>query len=266
VTLIAVPTFILITGSHLQAQLPSGEFQPSDTAVVPTPRRGEITVGHGGRDLSFGFVVPGGYDAVHIRWSSASRPEVQEEYKMGLPLRSDCIRTYTIHHVIGGQSYMFKVQPVEKGGNGLFSADKCGSWISRGYTAPRLTTVPSPAAPLPLKAPQNINALRENASEISVSWTVDQLADWYVVERRIAKTAAGEVGTASPWAPACSPLKRGTGRFVVHCPAPSNGVTNSFRVIAYNSQVQAISAPAVEHTFRGARTPRIVQPGTTSLP
>jgi hypothetical protein len=251
----------LAIASPVQAQIASGEFQQSDVARPPTPRgRAEITVGQGGRDLSFSFIQPGGYNAVHIRWSGPSHPEAQEEYRFG-EVSQDVVRTYTIHRVYPGNLYGFKVQAVNKH-DGLFATDTVGPWLTRyvqaefpqAHPKQKETAPPSapPPAPPPLppartapKIPSAVSAGRQNSTDIVISWFGDSNSDWYVVERRISVAPLYEGPGSTPWAAASSKLN--TTRFVAHYPVLAGGLKNFYRVVAYNSQGGAASVPVAEH-------------------
>jgi hypothetical protein len=248
--LVLVFVAALLSVSPVQAQVATGELGSDFSG--PSPRtKNDITFGRKDRDLVFSFIFPQGYDAVHIRWSGPTRPEIQEEYRIG-NRGQDTVCSYTIHHVIAQQFYMFKVQAVKKNDD-FIGKDSLGPWITRGVMAgrpPQPKTSP-PVLP-PLKAPQHVVAMRKSDADVNVSWTVDGQADWYVVERRIPAAFPDGLGSTQ-WAPACSPLKKGTGNLLAHCPVQPGGLKNIFRVIAYDSQMQSFSAPVSELTSRIAR-------------
>ena len=56
---------------------------------------------------------------------------------------------------------------------------------------------PPPPAAIPPKAPMNVDAVRENGSGIYVSWSGDNSAEWYVVERRTALSPLIEAAATS---------------------------------------------------------------------
>jgi hypothetical protein len=248
----------LAIASPVQAQIPSGEFQESDVARPPTPRvRAEITVGQGGRDLSFSFIQPAGYNAVHIRWSGPTHAEAQEEYRIG-DFSQDVVRTYTIHHVYPRNLYGFKVQAVIKH-EGLLETDTVGPWLTRyaqaesAHPKPKETApppAPPPAPPAPPartapKMPSAVSAGRQNSTDTVISWFGDSNSDWYVVERRVSVAPLYEGPGSTPWAAASDKLN--TTRFVAHYPVLTGGLKNFYRVVAYNSQGGAASVPVAEH-------------------
>jgi hypothetical protein len=210
--------------------------------------------------LSFSFIQPGGYNAVHIRWSGPDHAEAQEEYRIG-DISQDVIRTYTIHHVYAGNLYGFKVQAVIKH-DGLLEQDTVGPWLTRYVTAARQgppkpkETAPPPAPPPAPPArmaptiPSAVSAGRQNSTDIVISWFGDANSDWYVVERRTSVAALYEGPGSTPWAAASGKLN--TTRFVAHYPQLTDGLKNFYRVVAYNSRGAAVSVPVAEHVSQSS--------------
>jgi hypothetical protein len=174
-----------------------------------------------GYDLRWSWVMPDGYDAIHIRWSGPGRPEVQEEYTNEGWVRGGSHPSYTIHNVHENSFYRFKVQTVKKN-HKFLGEDQCSSWADKTYLtgryrhgpAPFPAPPPSPALTTALHAPKNVLAERRQGTEIHVSWTGDKNADSYLVERRIAAAPLAEGPGSTPWSPASGKLKRGTAQFI----------------------------------------------------
>jgi hypothetical protein len=252
--------------SPVQADTERGEFRPSDFGQPPPTPRGrlEITVAQVGRDLSFSFTQPAGYNAVHIRWGGPRHTEAEEEYLVGGTASQDTVWTYTIHHVYPLTRYVFKVQAVIKHDE-LFAKDTVGRWLTRyaitdefrpppeatpwpTETAPPPAPPPAPPAPPARTAPKiplAVSAGRQSSTDTVISWFGDSNSDWYVVERRTSVAALYEGPGSTPWVAASDKLN--TTRFVAHYPLLTGGLKNFYRVVAYNSQGGAASVPVAEH-------------------
>jgi hypothetical protein len=260
----------------------TGEFQPSDFGFPRRPTAtSEITYAIFGRDLSFGFIQPIGWNGAQIRWSGAGWPEGQETFLTDY-YSADVVQYYTLHHVSPGQTFVFKVQSMHEEMH-YFESKRFGPWVEITVKVPNPTPpspkrppaplpAPPPAPPpprassVPLTAPKKVFAMRQNKTDVNVYWNGAQGADWYVVERRVAVGPLAEGAGSTSWAPASSKLKAGRGQFIAHFPELPGQLKNIFRVTSYNSKGHAVSIAVAEYASKVARTVPTSPPGPTIHP